>query len=248
MKKQFVVSLLLGAALMAGLSNLSWAQTNQSLLPSHGKFVHVGNNPDNTIPNVCIHGSPALVGFSGKVYLAYRGCESNNIYYTSTADGKNWAPKQMIPSHIAQTTEPVGLAAFKDRLYVAHKGEDKNNQIFYTSTANPSDSASWATEQTVPDVGVPNVMSGMSGVPALVATAPCVLEVYFRSASDYIIIKNSTSDGTNWGKNHFAYGSTHYSPALGLLPDRHVVLVITEPSGSAAYVDWSENAFCPGGR
>ena len=89
---------------------------------------------------------PALEVFQGKLYMVWKGMESDDrIFYTSF-DGYKWDTQHLAPG--ISTSSGVALAVFDGKLFMAWKGRYDDQRIFWT-TFNGS---TWAPQQQVPGV------------------------------------------------------------------------------------------------
>ncbi|UZP35238.1 hypothetical protein NXS19_003054 [Fusarium pseudograminearum] len=92
--------------------------------------------------------SPASVVFRNTLYIFYAGSSSDGIWYTSTADGVNWAPvinvnkKGAGALNMAEGTSPSAVV-FRDALYLLY-----NPAAGYFTSFTKFDGSSWSAVAT----------------------------------------------------------------------------------------------------
>lgn len=90
---------------------------------------------------------PALSMFNNKLMMCWKGIERDDRIFTTTFDGRTWAPQQLIPN--IATSSGVALAVFNGMQYMAWKGMHEDQGIYY-SFYNGS---TWAPQKLVSGVG-----------------------------------------------------------------------------------------------
>jgi hypothetical protein len=114
---------------------------------------------------------PALAVFNNRLYMVWKGVEGDQHLYlassTNPDDPGNWAFGQMNAS--LNTSQGPALAVFNNRLYMAWKGVEGDQRLFWASSTNPDNPNSWGsgamspafnTSQGPALIGVPQVNSG----------------------------------------------------------------------------------------
>ena len=149
---------------------------------------------------------PSLAVYNGQLYAAWKGSSGNErLWYSSTADGANWAPQQSMPDPIATSFRP-SLAVLNEvpsllpgdgggspgQLYAAWMGSNGDERLWYSSTA---DGANWATQQLIWDR---NIQFLSSVGPSLAAYNGQLYAAWKGSSGDERLWYSSTADGANW--------------------------------------------------
>jgi hypothetical protein len=103
----------------------------------------------SVIPNVGSIVEPALVGFQGKLYMAWRGIgDDQALYYSSSSDGgSSWQPQLTLPNQGSFFSPSIAL--FQNRLYTAWRGIESDHGLYIASY----DGNTWSFLGKVPDVG-----------------------------------------------------------------------------------------------
>ena len=86
--------------------------------------------------------SPALAVYNDKLYMVYKGSDSNNIWYNVFYEGK-WLDSdiEITKNGHTKTSASPALAVYNDKLYMVYKGSDSND-IWY----NVFDRTNWLAE------------------------------------------------------------------------------------------------------
>ncbi len=188
--------------------------------------------------------SPALAAFDGKLYVAWKGKDTDQrLFVSSSADGVNWSAQVQAPS--GSTSTSPALAAFDGKLYVAWKGKDTDQRLFVSSSA---DGVNWSAQVQAPS-------GSTSTSPALAAFDGKLYVAWKGKDTDQRLFVSSSADGVNWSAQVQApSGSTSTSPALaafngklyaawkGANTDQSLYL-----SASADGVNWSAQVQAPSG-
>jgi hypothetical protein len=82
---------------------------------------------------------PAMAMFNGKLFLAYKGKDSDDLWF-NTFDGSSWLATdlEITRNGHSKTDARPALAAFNGKLFLAYKGSGSNDLWF-----NTFDSANW---------------------------------------------------------------------------------------------------------
>ena len=92
---------------------------------------------------------PAMAEYNGKLYLAYKGSGSNDLWY-NVFDGTSWLADDLEISQNgrSQTSSRPALAVYGKQLYLAYRGGDSddiwynvfdgNNWLNYSFRGEPS--------------------------------------------------------------------------------------------------------------
>ncbi len=77
---------------------------------------------------------PSLATFNNELYAAWKGSNGDTRIWFSSFDGTKWAPQKTISMLNVQVGTDVGpsLAVFNNRLYVAWKGSNGDERIWYS--------------------------------------------------------------------------------------------------------------------
>jgi hypothetical protein len=163
--------------------------------------------------------APALANFNGSVYAAWRGHDSNSVWY---AVGPDWVSQQSVAG--AETTHQPALAAAGSALYLAWRGQSTNttDEIYYSTNTGSG--------FTSPH---PKVCDGFGNcaettlAPALAANGSTVY-VAWTTASDTIEIANYPGTG---------YWTLASTPVPGATTTKAPALAV---SGDELYLAWVE--------
>jgi hypothetical protein len=132
---------------------------------------------------------PALAAYNGKLYLAYKGAGSNDLWY-NVFDGANWLATDLEISQNGRSQTDAGpaLAVYNGLLYLAYKGAGSND-LWY----NVFDGSNWlATDLEISQNG----RSQADTDPALAVYNGKLYLAYKGSGSDDIWY--NVFDGANW--------------------------------------------------
>ncbi|AJC22565.1 sialidase family protein [Pandoraea pulmonicola] len=137
------------------------------------------------VPNVTIHGPPAVAFYNGKIYLAYapEGDQFLGQIWTTNFDGTNWSqPFQLLfPSN---TFNPA-LGVYQGVLYCA---ADNGDQAWHMTF----DGAIWAPAKAIPNS--PQISTN----PSLAANSETLYVAYQKDQSNDVWYQ--TFDGINWSQ------------------------------------------------
>ena len=98
---------------------------------------------------------PSLrVGFGNRLYLAYKGAETDSGHRLRVVDGSTWAPAARLSTGRATTIGP-SLTVFNNKLYAAWTGSDGDQQLWYSWF----DGSSWAVPGGAPPANLHTVVS-----------------------------------------------------------------------------------------
>jgi BNR repeat-like domain len=160
---------------------------------------------DKLLPNVGTSGSPALAAFKGKLYCVHEGKGEDGWLWYTTFDGKDWSKDIYLPNNEKKvgTSGPhkrqgsrtfrgphAALAAFKDKLYCIHEGQNKDGKLWYITF----DGQNWSSDQPLPN----NV--GTSGPPGL-AVFQGKLYCIHEEPAEQGKLRYTTFDGEKWSED-----------------------------------------------
>jgi hypothetical protein len=103
----------------------------------------LGWRPNISLPGQLSKASPAIGEFNGRLHMVHLGDSSNDIWYSTSADGYNWTPNVRIPGQKSKASP--ALATFGGRLHMVHLGDSSNN-IWHSTF----DGQSWTENVTIP--------------------------------------------------------------------------------------------------
>jgi hypothetical protein len=132
---------------------------------------------------------PALAAFNGKLFLAYKGSGSNDLWF-NTFDGTNWLNPDLEITQNGHSKTDAGpaLAAFNGKLFLAYKGSGSNDLWF-----NTFDGSNWLN----PDLEITqNGHSKTDASPALAVFNGKLFLAYKGAGSNDLWF--NTFDGVNW--------------------------------------------------
>lgn len=138
--------------------------------------------------NNCVS-APSSVVYKDTLYVFYQGLEDPAlIWYTTTADGKNWTAPQHLDTTISTSSSPT-VVVFNDKLYVFYMGSGGDVKIWYVGF----DGTSWDALEHIHD-GV-----ATSTTPNAAVLDNTLYIFYKGSDSDTNIWMVSSADGNVWG-------------------------------------------------
>ena len=90
--------------------------------------------------------APYIAYHNGKLYMAFKGASTRNIYIKSSSDaGQTWSRGFKFNSSYRSDRAPA-IASHKGFLYMAFKGISTNN-VYWTRSSIPDNSRSWNSAQ-----------------------------------------------------------------------------------------------------
>src|SRR5271157_2280696 len=87
--------------------------------------------------------SPSLAEFKDKLYAAFIGKSSNDLYVCSSSDGINWSDHTSLGQKSSNSPSLIG---FNDKLWMAFTGND-NNALYLCSY----DGKEWSSNAGIKD-------------------------------------------------------------------------------------------------
>ena len=132
---------------------------------------------------------PAMALFNGKLFLAYKGKDSDDLWF-NTFDGQSWLANDLEITQNGHSKTDAGpaLAAYNGKLYLAYKGSGSDD-LWY----NVFDGTSWlANDLEITQGGHSKTDAG----PALAAYNGKLYLAYKGSGSDDLWY--NVFDGTSW--------------------------------------------------
>lgn len=145
---------------------------------------------------------PSMASYNGKLFLAYKGSGTDNIYTTISYDnGQSWSQEYRIASHRSKRSPT--LSVFNGKLYVAFTGVS-SKQIYVASSTNGT---SWSSAT--------NLGSKSSNPPFLASHKGRIYVAYKGSSTNNLYIRSS-SNGTSWNSEYEigSYCRSDRGPAL----------------------------------
>lgn len=193
---------------------------------------------NNYLPGQSTSAAPALAGYNGKIYIAWKANDpSNRIFYGSSLNGTSWASSYSSVPDQATSAAPA-LAAFKDRLFLAWKANDDSNRIYYAYSTNGT-TWSWPAF----DNHIPGQSTSTS--PALAGFKNRIYIAWKASNASNKIYYGSSLDGLTWGHHFPSIESTTTSaaPAIAGADDTNLIMAIKANDASN---DVLVNNYVPG--
>lgn len=145
--------------------------------------------------------TPAVQSFKGKVYMFWASDSDSAIYFSTSAQGKNWSPPQPIP--VSDILGNVSVTVFQQKLVLTFTNETHINSI------SSEDGITWSSVNPVAtssdaDNNSPVVYNGQLFI--------------FYSAEDEATVNYVTSeDGLKWSKENLAFRASAYR-VLSIVP------------------------------
>ena len=156
---------------------------------------------------------PAAAAFAGRVYIAYKGESSFNLWMASY-DGTTWFPQTNITDiNGAKTAVPPALAAVGDRLYMVWRGDTTASlwMAYYNGTT-------WSRQTNISNIN--GARSGLS--PAIAALGNQLYMVWQAEHNSDLWM--ASYNGTTWTRptniTQINEARTGVSPALAALGSR----------------------------
>jgi hypothetical protein len=135
---------------------------------------------------------PALAEFNNRVYMAYIGSGSSNLYICYW-DGSQWHGQTKITDqNDAKSGSSPALAAFNGRLYLAFRGSGASTNLYICSSA---DGTNWGSQTKITDQNDAQTSSS----PALAAFNGRLYLGYRGWGASTSLYVCSSSNGTSWG-------------------------------------------------
>ena len=137
--------------------------------------------------------APALAMVNGTLYLAFLGNGNPQINITSLSGSNTWSSQYQIPN---QTAKSICLVNENNNLALYYQGS--NDNLYRTSTANPSSSSSWQVNAIQYNNGsAPQTASGQLAVATLAGSTYVAYEGGTSSnQSNTIYLTSSANQGT----------------------------------------------------
>ena len=137
--------------------------------------------------------APALAMVNGTLYLAFVGIGNPQINITSLSGSNTWSPQYLIPN---QTAKSICLVNENNNLALYYQGS--NDNLYRTSTSNPSSSSSWQVNAIQYNNGsAPQTASGQLAVATLAGSTYLAYEGGTSSnQSNTIYLTSSANQGT----------------------------------------------------
>jgi len=176
---------------------------------------------------------PALAVFQGVIHMVHLGDSSNDLWWSTSADGVTWTTNTRIPGQKSKATP--ALAVFNNRLHMVHLG-DSSNDIWWSIF----DGTSWNKSVGTPgNERIPGQKS--KAAPALAVYGGGLHMVHLGDSSNNIWW--SIFDGTSWNTNDGTPGNVRIkgqksksSPALAAFGSR---LHMVHLGDSSNHIWWS---------
>lgn len=160
---------------------------------------------------VGVMGTPALVEFQGKLYVAYQGSDNKGGLWYRTYDGEKWSSDAQIPG--VTLSESPALAVYQQTLYVTYQGSSRTNALGSLWYKTSGDGTDWPGS----DIKLTGVQ--MSGSPSL---AVCKGRLYWAHQGSgnngqlwYLSYLSNASVSTWYPDAPIANIALSGSPALG---------------------------------
>lgn len=168
--------------------------------------------PHKTTLKETSNAGPALAGFGGRLYLAWKGHTNNTINVMDSADGGyTWGPKKELEE---TSNKAVSLAVYKDTLYLCWKGTDNRINIMASS-----DGTNWGEKYTFPH-------ETTSARPSLAATKDALYIAWKGHGNAKLNIIESP-DGKLWQNKRTLAETSSNGPDLVPIAQRTLCLVWT---------------------
>jgi hypothetical protein len=187
-------------------------------------------NLQENVPGVGTSSGPSFCIVKGIPYLAWKGSGTDQGIYWSKAssltpdsNGKyDWQPQTHIPN-VGTSASPT-LAAFGGSLYMAWKGMEKDNAIYFSKL----DGNTWSPQQ--------KLTAGTSTAPALAGTGKDLILVW-KGESDVDIWWFKSTDGKTWTAQATVpgVGGTSNTPALAASGDDAYMVWKAEPGDNRLF-------------
>ena len=154
--------------------------------------------------------APALAVFQNKLYMVWKGKDTDPRIYFSVFDGYSWSPQQLTSSDRGTSNAPA-LAVFQNKLYMVWKGKDTDPRIYFSVF----DGYSWSPQQLT------SGDRGTSNAPALAVFQNKLYMVWKGKDTDPRIYF-SVFDGYSWSPQQLTSGDrgTSNAPALAVFQNK----------------------------
>ncbi len=127
--------------------------------------------------------APSLGVFQNKIWAAFIGKSSNNIYVCSSSDGLNWSNHTLVGW---TSRNSPALIEFQSKLWIAFKGEN-NNSVYICSSP---DGVTWSGNSPVGQTSI--------AAPALAVFQNKLWMAFIADNGSNDILICSSSDGKKW--------------------------------------------------
>lgn len=128
--------------------------------------------------------------FADRMYVAYKGKSSSNVWYTSSLNGQQFTSNKPLESG-ARTAGNIDLVTFKNKLWLYHDGQTQS-KLFYNELSSPF--SSWTGNQ--PIGGIAASPMGTMNVYDLVAKEDTLWHI--GSANNGFMLVSFSTDGKNF--------------------------------------------------
>jgi hypothetical protein len=135
--------------------------------------------------------APALAVFNNRLYMAYIGSGSSNLYICYF-DGSQWHGQTKITDQNgAKSASSPALTAFNGQLYLAYRGSGASTSLYICSS---SDGSTWGSQTNITDQN-----SAQTSSPPALATFNGQLYLAYRGwGTSTSLYSCSSSNGTSW--------------------------------------------------
>lgn len=146
--------------------------------------------------------TPAVQSFKGKLYMFWAtDSDSTHIYFSTSAQGKNWSSPQPIP--VANILGNVSVTVFKQKLVLIFTDENNINSV------SSEDGVNWSkvnpvTTSSDADNNSPVVYNGQ-------------LFVFYSAEDDDTVYYVTSDDGLQWSKESLGFKANAYR-VLSIVP------------------------------
>ena len=197
---------------------------------------------DGVVPGTSV--GPQLAVLNGQLYMAWKGVEGDqSIWWASTSDGQHWAPQQQVVGSdgvVPGTSVGPSLAAHNEQLYMAWKGVQGDQSIWWSSTP---DGRHWASQNEI-DLGF---AFDTSIGPSLAGLNSTLYMAWKGVDGDEGIWWAASSDGQNWGGQQQVSGvGTSVGPCLAAYNNTLYMAWKGVQGDDGIY--WTSFGFNPGGQ
>ena len=154
--------------------------------------------------------APSLAVYKDKLYMVWKGKETDPKIFYSFFDGSTWSPQQLTLGDRG-TSDAPSLAVYKDKLYMVWKGKETDPRIFYSFF----DGSTWSPQQLT------RGDRGMSDAPSLAVYKDKLYMVWKGKETDPKIFY-SFFDGSTWSPQQLTRGDrgTSDAPSLAVYKDK----------------------------
>ncbi|KVP51611.1 hypothetical protein WJ90_09595 [Burkholderia ubonensis] len=155
------------------------------------------------------------------MFMAHKGLNDTHIHFHSF-DGANWKSGGYVGVLGAETTLPVALATFNDRMYLAYKGVN-DNSIYFTSYNLIGNS--WDQPKKIND-------RDWTSQPVALAEFDGKLYMAHKGGGTDNGIYYNSFDGKNWGLDRGVPGSITTEPVALAVFNKNLYLAYKDASNS----------------